>query len=142
MSATAGEVNRTRFPSDGCVSMFWRSPDLLSNSPITTICACLSVGQLVFDNDMLVKIGVTQAPKGYPVTSTIISGAQVSMTIYTTPDASGTDKFVVGPKEVVDLSKVERPSGAGPFNDRLRSITMMSWASCRQHQYTEDCLDF
>jgi hypothetical protein len=55
------------------------------------------------------------------------------MTIYATDDNSGVDKFVLGPGEIVDLSKIPRRSG-GFWNDRVRSLQIMSWSECVPHK--------
>jgi hypothetical protein len=90
---------------------------------------------------MLAEIGAAMKD-GTPTTSAILTGNQTSFTIYSTPDLSGPDKYVMGPVEVADLTKINRKSGAGPWNDRVRSIQMMSWSTCIQHEYKEDCLSF
>jgi len=141
MAKDTGVVAGTRYPTDGCVSFFWRSLSSLGDSPVTTVCGCLDVGELSFTDSMLAKIGAAK-PDGYPVISSVITGGQMSVSIFSTPDMTGTDKYVFGPHEDGDLTSLQRPSGAGVWNDRIRSFQLMSWAECRQHTYTTDCLDF
>merc|ERR1711998_730481 len=73
--------------------------------------------------------------------STIITGHNTSLTIYSTDDLSGQDKFVVGPHEVVDLTHVRRKTGPS-WDDSVRSVGVMAWNECTQHLYKDSCIDF
>lgn len=129
------------YPNPGCASFFWRNIDELDSSFISTICTCGEVGQMQVPNSLMAKVGAAKA-NGFPVISAIISGYNTSLTIYNTPDLTGVDKYVVGPKEIADLTQIERKSKAGVWNDQVKSLSMMAWNDCSQHLYTDSCFDF
>jgi len=127
-------------PNEGCASLFWSSLAALSGSYMSTVCSCSEVGQLLIPNQMMAKIGAAR-DDGFPTLSSITMGNFSSMTIYATDDNSGVDKFVLGPGEIVDLSKVPRRSG-GFWNDRVRSLQIMSWSECVPHKFADNCINF
>ena len=130
------------FPHDGCTSFFWKDVEELSNEDtmVSTICTCGEVGHMSVPNTMMSKIGATRGD-GFPTVSTIITGHNTSLTIYSTDDLSGQDKFVVGPHEVVDLTHVRRKTGPS-WDDSVRSVGVMAWNECTQHLYKDSCVDF
>ncbi len=89
-------------------------------------------------------------PEGFPTISAIISGYNASLTIYapyysnlgTPEEVQGVDKYVLGPREVADLTSIERKSGSGLWNDKVKSISIMAWNECTQHLFEDSCIDF
>ena len=120
-------------PNDGCASFFWGNIEEVQNSYMSTICSCTDVGQLLIPNALISKIGAARED-GFPTISSIIMGNKISITIYATDDNSGPDKYVLGPGEVADLTKIKRLSGKGLWNDRVRSLQIMSWNECTIHE--------
>ena len=45
-------------------------------------------------------------------------------------------------EEIADLTKIERSSGSGVWNDKVKSISMMAWNQCTQHLFEDSCIDF
>jgi len=132
------------YPNAGCASFFWSSLDDISDTMVSTICSCGEVGQVDIPNYLMTKVGAA-SQDGFPTISTIITGHNTSLTIYApywTDVVSGVDKNVVGPHEVADLTKIQRASGSGVWNDKVKYITIMAWNECTQHLFQDSCLDF
>jgi len=132
------------YPKNGCSSFFWSAPDGLRNTMVSTICTCGEVGQVDIPNSLMEIVGAA-AEDGFPTISTIITGYNVSLTIYApywTNVVEGIDKYVVGEHEVADLTMIERSSGSGVWNDKVKSISMMAWTDCEQHAFGDSCIDF
>lgn len=132
------------YPKDGCASFFWSAPDGVDDTMVSTICTCGEVGQVDIPNSLMEIVG-TAAEDGFPTISTIITGNKVSLTIYApywTDIVQGIDKFVIGEHEIADLTKIERSSGSGVWNDKVKSISMMAWNQCTQHLFEDSCIDF
>ena len=130
------------YPHNGCISFFWKDVEELAgeDTMVSTLCTCGEVGHMSVPNDIMSKIGATRGD-GFPTVSTIITGYNTSLTLYSTDDLSGTDKFVVGPHDTVDLSHVKRKSGPS-WDDSVRSVGVMAWNECIQHLYEDSCVDF
>jgi len=129
------------YPSPGCASFFWRDVGELDNSYISTMCTCGEVGNMVVPNDLMAKIGAARND-GFPTISSVITGYNTSLTLYTSSDLTGSDKYVMGPQEIADLTKIQRKSAAGSWNDQVKSMNIMAWNECTQHLYTDSCFDF
>jgi hypothetical protein len=132
------------FPASGCASFFWSAVQGLDDTMVSTICSCGEVGQVDIPNYLMEKVGAA-SKDGFPTISTIITGYNTSLTIYApywTEEVSGVDKNVVGPHEVADLTKIQRASGSGVWNDKVKYITVMAWNDCEQHVFQDSCLDF
>lgn len=96
---------------------------------------------MVVPNDLMAKIGAARND-GFPTISSVITGYNTSLTLYTSSDLTGSDKYVMGPQEIADLTKIQRKSAAGSWNDQVKSMNIMSWNECVQHLYTDSCFDF
>lgn len=134
----------TTYPKNGCASFFWSAPTGLTDTMVSTICTCGEVGQVDIPNSLMEVVGAA-AEDGFPTISTIITGFNVSLTIYApywTDIVEGIDKYVVGEHEVADLTEIERSSGSGVWNDKVKSISMMAWTECAQHAFGDSCIDF
>merc|ERR1711998_89679 len=130
------------YPHNGCISFFWKDVEELAgeDTMVSTLCTCGEVGHMSVPNDIMSKIGATRGD-GFPTVSTIITGYNTSLTLYSTDDLSGTDKFVVGPHEVADLTHIKRKTGPS-WDDSVRSVGVMAWNECTQHLYEDSCVDF
>merc|ERR1719498_1111048 len=69
------------YPKNGCSSFFWSAPDGLTDTMVSTICTCGEVGQVDIPNSLMEVVGAAAAD-GFPTISTIITGHNVSLTIY------------------------------------------------------------
>lgn len=122
------------YPHDGCASLFWRPLDHVGGSYITTVCSCETVGNLVISDQMMKNAGLARSD-GYPTISSVVTGNFTSLTIYARSDMTGPDKYVIGPRSSVDLSKVQRNSGSLlTWDNKVQSVSQMSWNQCVTHE--------
>jgi len=137
------------YPHPGCASFFWSSLVNVGTSMVSTICSCGELGETEVPEILMADVGLVD-PDGFPTISSIISGYNTSLTIYapywsnlgTPEEVQGVDKYVLGPREVADLTSVERKSGSGLWNDKVKSISIMAWNECTQHLFEDSCIDF
>merc|ERR1711916_4667 len=137
------------YPHNGCASFFWSSIVNVGTSMVSTICSCGELGETSVPEILMADVGLVD-PEGFPTISAIISGYNTSLTIYapywyhlgTPEEVQGVDKYVLGPREVADLTAIERKSGSGLWNDKVKSISIMSWNECTQHLFEDSCIDF
>ena len=130
------------FPHNGCTSFFWKDVEEIADQDtmVSTLCTCGEVGHMSVPNEIMSKIGATRED-GFPTVSTIITGYNTSLTLYSTDDLSGKDKHVIGPHEVIDLTHIRKKSGHS-WDDSVRSVGVMAWNECTQHLYEDSCVDF
>lgn len=136
-------------PNMGCASFFWASVNNLDEGMISTICSCGELGQTEVPEILMEDVGLVDT-KGFPTISTVITGYNTSLTVYapywsnlgTPEEVKGVDKYVVGPHETADLTKINRESGSGVWNDKVASISIMAWNECVQHLFEDSCIDF
>lgn len=137
------------YPHNGCASFFWSSLVNVGTSMVSTICSCGELGETSVPEILMADVGLLD-PEGFPTISAIISGYNASLTIYapyysnlgTPEEVQGVDKYVLGPREVADLTSIERKSGSGLWNDKVKSISIMAWNECTQHLFEDSCIDF
>lgn len=137
------------YPHNGCASFFWSSLADSGTSMVSTICSCGELGETEVPESLMEDVGLVDQ-QGFPTISAIISGNMTSLTIYapywsnlgTPEEVKGVDKYVVGPREASDLTAIERKSGSGLWNDKVKSISLMAWNECTQHLFEDSCIDF
>lgn len=137
------------YPHDGCASFFWSSLAERDSSMVSTICSCGELGETEVPESLMEDVGLVDH-EGFPTISAIISGNKTSLTIYapywsnlgTPEEVKGVDKYVLGPREAADLTAIERKSGSGLWNDKVKSISLMAWNECTQHLFEDSCIDF
>lgn len=137
------------YPNSGCASFFWSSLVNVGASMVSTICSCGELGETAVPEILMADVGLVD-PEGFPTISAIISGYNASLTIYapywsnlgTPEEVQGVDKYVLGPREVADLTVLRRASGSGLWNDKVKSISIMAWNECTQHLFQDSCIDF
>merc|ERR1719502_220926 len=134
------------YPPMGCSTFFWEDANS-SNELYSTFCTCRELGQLDIPLSIFAYPNDSPAPDSYPPVHTIVSGWNTSLTVeapyihgsMTGPTGStGTDRLVIGPREVTTIEKLEETAGSGTWTGRVNSIQLMGWNNCG---HTIDCND-
>jgi hypothetical protein len=146
MASASQIVPGVSYPPMGCSTFFWEDANS-SNELYSTFCTCRELGQLDIPLSIFAYPNDSPAPDSYPPVHTIVSGWNTSLTVEapyihgstTGPTGStGTDRLVIGPREVTTIEKLEEKAGSGTWTGRVNSIQLMGWNNCG---HTIDCND-
>merc|ERR1711998_817561 len=146
MASASQIVPGVSYPPMGCSTFFWEDANS-SNELYSTFCTCRELGQLDIPLSIFAYPNDGPDPIDYPRIHTIVSGWNTSLTVQapyihgstsSKTGSTGTDRLVIGPREVTTIEKLEETGGSGTWTGQVQSIQLMAWNYCGQ---VIDCND-